>query len=458
MSVAQNLMLGRARAGDAGTPGRRRSPRLPFVDEDADEAAARDLLARFGETRIDPRAPVGSLGIGVQQVVEIVRALADDARVLVLDEPTAALTTDETERLLAWLRGLRERGTTCIYVSHRMDEVLALCDRITILRDGRTAGTVITAATTGAAIVRLMVGRDLPARDPHSSRIECNSPAEETHSSRTECNLKGAEEHSSRIECKSETASKHSSVIECGDAGAVRLRVRDLSVAGALDCVSLDVRAGELVAVCGALGSGRTALLSTLFGCATRRPRGEVLLDGAPAMLSSPRAAIRAGLALVPEDRKARGLVLDLTVAENLALPLALADEAEAELIARARIAELRIRGAADAPVATLSGGNQQKVVLGKWLHRPPRVLLLDEPTRGVDIGAREEIYALIGALLARGVAILMASSDLGEAQRLAHRIVVLRRGRVAATLPAGATQDQIVALSTGLTSDSCAH
>ena len=396
MTVAENLLLGRE------------PRRLGFVDDAALEAHARALLARFGEDGIDVRAPVASLGIGVQQIVEIVRALQDDARVLVLDEPTAALTGDEAARLFDWLRGLAARGTTCIYVSHRMDEVFALCDRITVLRDGRTVGTVETARSSGAEVVRLMVGRDL------------------------------------------QVDSRQSTVDSTEIAGDV-LEVRHLSVEGALDDVSLTVRAGEVVAVAGAMGSGRTALLSTLFGCAHARVSGEVRVDGALVRLDSPRAAIAAGLALVPEDRKGRGLVLDLSVAENLALPLALADGDRAETIARARIDELRIRGRADSPVATLSGGNQQKVVLGKWLERPPRLLLLDEPTRGVDVGAREEIYALVGALCRRGVAVLMASSDLPEVQRLADRILVLRKGRVVTELPAGTSQDHIVAHSTGL-------
>ena len=404
MTVADNLSLGRE------------PRRLGFVDDAALEARARALLARFGEDGIDVRAKVASLGIGVQQIVEIVRALQDDARVLVLDEPTAALTGDEAARLFDWLRALAARGTTCIYVSHRMDEVFTLCHRITVLRDGRTVGTVETARSSGPEVVRMMVGRELVA----------------TH-------------EASRLS---------------DDLAREVLSVRHLRVDGALDDVSLTVRAGEVVALAGAMGSGRTALLSTLFGCAETRVSGDVLVDGAPLPLDSPRAAIAAGVALVPEDRKGRGLVLDLTVAENLALPLALADGDRAETIARARIDELRIRGRADSPVATLSGGNQQKVVLGKWLERPPRLLLLDEPTRGVDVGAREEIYALIGALCRRGVAVLLASSDLPEVQRLADRILVLRQGRVVTELPAGTSQDHIVAHSTGLlptaASESC--
>jgi ABC-type sugar transport system ATPase subunit len=229
------------------------------------------------------------------------------------------------------------------------------------------------------------------------------------------------------------------------------LEVRNLSLEGALHDVSFSVRAGEVVALAGAMGSGRTALLSSLFGCANTRLTGDVLVDGEFVTLDAPRAAIAAGLALVPEDRKGRGLILELTVAENLALPLALADADRAETIAEVRIAELRIRGRADSPVATLSGGNQQKVVLGKWLHRAPKILLLDEPTRGVDVGAREEIYALIAALCQKGVAVVVASSDLVEVQRLGDRILVLRKGRIAAELPAGTSQDHIVAHSTGL-------
>ncbi len=395
MTVAENLMLGRE------------PRRFGFVDGATLEAAAAALLARFGEDAIDVRAPVHTLGIGLQQVVEIVRALGDDARVLVLDEPTAALTGDEAARLFATLKRLAAGGTTCIYVSHRMDELFALCDRITVLRDGKTVGTVVARESSGAEVVRMMIGREVAvSRQPSAVRSE---------DSRT------------------------------------RLQVRGLSVDGALRDVSFDVRAGEVVGLAGAMGSGRTALLSTLFGCANTNVHGEVRVDGDVVTLDSPRAAIAAGFALVPEDRKGRGLVLDLTVAENLALPLAIADRERAELNARARIDELHIRGRADSPVATLSGGNQQKVVLGKWLHAPPRLLLLDEPTRGVDVGAREEIYGLVAALCARGVAVVVASSDLPELQRLADRILVLRAGRVVTELPAGTSQDHIVAHSTGL-------
>ena len=395
MTVAENLMLGRE------------PRRFGLVDGDALEAAARALLRRFGEDELDPRAPVGTLGIGVQQIVEIVRALQDDARVLVLDEPTAALTGDEAARLFTWLGQLRARGTTCIYVSHRMDEVFALCDRVTVLRDGKTVGTVETAETSGAELVRMMVGRELAISHPPSA-------------------------------------------IRPEDARAV-LEVRGLSVAGALEDVSLTVRAGEVVALAGAMGSGRTALLSTLFGCATTAVRGEVSIDGRPVALGSPRAAIAAGLALVPEDRKGRGLVLELSVADNLALPLGLADADEADLLARARIAELRIRGRADSPAATLSGGNQQKVVLGKWLATSPKVLIIDEPTRGIDVGTKAEVHRLLSELAGRGVAVLMISSELPEVLGMADRVLVMHEGRIARELTRDeADEESVVRAATG--------
>jgi ABC-type sugar transport system ATPase subunit len=381
---------------------------------------------------------VGELGIGLQQIVEIVRALSFDARVLVLDEPTAALTSREADRLLAWLRERRGAGTTCIYVSHRMDEVFSLCDRITVLRDGRTAGTRVTAETTPAEVIALMVGRALEARPTEKAVLAQGKPALEVKDLRV--GLPGS--------------------VKKGAWPAPGERL-------AVDGVSLAVREGEVVAIAGAMGSGRTALLSTLFGCALGPVGGEIRLGGESfhdGALGSPAEAIARGVVLLPEDRKGRGLVLDMTVEQNLTLPwlaspdvmgrearIGLIDAAVEGRISAQRIAELRIRGAAGAAASTLSGGNQQKVVLGKWLARPPRVLLLDEPTRGVDVGAREEIYAILGDLAGRGVAVLLASSDLPEILRLAHRILVLRRGRIVGELdPASASEQAIVELSTG--------
>ncbi|APR83944.1 Ribose ABC transport system, ATP-binding protein RbsA [Minicystis rosea] len=425
LTVAENLLLGREPS------------RFGIIDDAAVEAKAQAMLQRFGfADEIDPTVPVGALGIGLQQVVEIVRALSYDGSVLVLDEPTAALTHRESERLMAWLRDLRAAGTTCIYVSHRMDEVFSICDRITVLRDGKTAGTRIMAETTPDEIVALMVGRSIDEK--MSARTK---PKDDAKVALEIVDLQVGLPGSRR-------------------AGGWPAPGERLVVNG----VSLLVREGEIVAIAGAMGSGRTALLSTLFGCALGPTLGEVKVAGRRADLGSPQQAIAAGIALLPEDRKGRGLVLDMSVQENLSLPwlasrevmgtsarLGLLDAAAESRMSAQRIAELRIRGTANVAVSTLSGGNQQKVVLGKWLERPPKVLLLDEPTRGVDVGAREEIYGLLEELCRRGVAVLVASSDLAEVLRLAHRILVLRHGRVAGELdPATATEAAIVELSTG--------
>jgi D-xylose transport system ATP-binding protein len=429
LTVAQNLMLGRE-------PGR-----LGFVDDAQLEALARRDLARFGfADRIDVTRPVQELGIGLQQIVEIVRALPQDVRVLVLDEPTAALTAHETELLLGWLVQLRARGTTCIYVSHRLDEVFALCDRVTVLRDGRTAATLVTADTTPDQVVSAMVGRSVgTVRKPAAAMPPVGAPV-----------LEIRDLHVARA------AAAHD------DSAAADSVARRPFV---VEAVSLSVRAGEIVGIAGAMGSGRTALLSSLFGCARAGLRGEVRVDGAPAGLRSPITAIQSGIAFLPEDRKGRGIVPFMTVGENLALPslaspamgsharVGLVDAALEQRLADRHIQSLRIRGDAAAPVSTLSGGNQQKVVLGKWLERSPRVLLLDEPTRGVDVGAREEIYGILEALAATGVAILFASSDLTEVLRLARRVLVLRDGRVAGELDGDdVTEAAIVHLSTGAT------
>jgi D-xylose transport system ATP-binding protein len=428
LTVAQNLLLGRE------------PRRFGLVDHARLEAQACEELARFGFAgEIDVTRPIHELGIGLQQIVEIVRALAQDARILVLDEPTAALTTHETELLLARLRALRERGTTCIYVSHRLDEVFALCERVTVLRDGRTAATLAIADTTPADVVRAMVGRTVES----AARRPAAPPATGTPVLELD-DL-----------CVNRVARRSSAPSASGPADGRRFVVEH---------VSLAVHPGEIVAIAGAMGSGRTALLSALFGCARAGVRGTIRIGGEPVTLDTPIAAIARGLALIPEDRKGRGIVPFMSARENLALPslaspdamgpmarLGLVDAVAETQLAERRIGALAIRGETGAPVVTLSGGNQQKVVLGKWLERRPRVLLLDEPTRGVDVGAREEIYRILEALAADGVAILFASSDLAEVRRLARRAVVLRAGRIAGELAGAAITDEaIVQLSTG--------
>jgi D-xylose transport system ATP-binding protein len=425
LSVAENLLLGRE------------PRRFSFIDDAKLESTARAYLERFGFAgQIDATKPVGELGIGMQQIVEIVRGLSLEARILVLDEPTAALAQEEARKLLDWLRKLRVDGTTCIYVSHRLDELFSICDRITILRDGCTTATVASADTTPEQVISLMVGRALGgarSREPFAAQARQQRPT-----------------------------------LEVKDFSVLRSRSTRGGEAGtppfALRAISLALWPGEIVAVAGAMGSGRTALLSALFGCAEAGATGTILIDGAEATIDSPLAAIRHGFALVPEDRKGRGLVLGMTVAENLALPslasprtmgggarFGLVDAASESLLADRRIRSLQIRGEAESAVSTLSGGNQQKVVLGKWLEHPPKVLLLDEPTRGVDVGAREEIYGILSQLALQGVAVLFASSDSSEVLRLADRIIVLRQGCKVAELDGPtATEEAIVQLTTG--------
>ena len=419
LTVAQNILLGQEPS------------RFGLVDEARLESVARQHVERFGfGDRIDVTRRVAELGIGLKQMVEIVRALPRDARILVLDEPTAALTTREAALLLDWVSSLRESGTTCIYVSHRLDEVFRLCDRITVLRDGRTAATLVTRDTSPDEVVAAMVGRSVRAGARLEPRTSASAPPV----------LAVTDLHVQR-------------------AGAGRKGPRPFVVEG----VTLSVKRGEVVALCGAMGSGRTALLSTLFGCARAGTSGRVAIDGVEAVLDSPRAAIARGVAFVPEDRKGGGLVPGMTVGENLALPalasartmgegarLGLVDPVAENRLAERRIQALRIRGEASSPVGTLSGGNQQKVVLGKWLESPPKLLLLDEPTRGVDVGAREEIYGILEDLAESGVAILFASSDLAEVIRLAHRVLVLKGGRLVGELDSAlATEEKIVQMST---------
>ncbi|MBA3456952.1 MAG: sugar ABC transporter ATP-binding protein [Deltaproteobacteria bacterium] len=399
MSIADNLVLGREPS------------RFGIVDGNRVQAMARDMLVRVlgpDAGAIDLATPVGHLGVGIQQILEIARALADAARVIVLDEPTAALSEREIERLFALIRERRSEGTSFIYISHRLDEVATLCDRVAVMRDGELVGIRGAAAPTDE-IISMMTGKELG--DVHAPT-----------------------------------------------AGAVvgdpMLQVSKLRVAHpalpdrfVVDGLTFTVHAGEVVALAGAMGAGRTATLSALFGVARSAVTGTVVVDGRPVSLRSPADAIAAGLAFVPEDRKGAGLVLGASVADNLALSalpklsrLGVVDAARAEHAALARVRELAIKvSGLTVEVATLSGGNQQKVVIGKWLELAPRVLLLDEPTRGVDVGAKVEIYRLIEQLTAQGHAVLLASSDLPEIVRLADRVLVLREGRLAGELCRGA-------------------
>jgi len=388
LSVAENIFLGRAP---------RRGMRIDWLEMNRRAAL---LLADFG-LEIAPDAPVRSLGIGHKQLVEIVRAMDKNTRVLVLDEPTAALTEQEVEVLLSHLRRLREKGTACIYISHKLDEVFAIADRITVLRDGASIATLEKSAASVPLVIRHMVGRDISDLFPRK-----RSPG----------------------------------------TGDIKLKVSHLNVAAApgepafLRDISFELRAGEVLGFGGLMGAGRTELLMHLFGAWGQRLSGEITLVGTPHATPDPRTSIRCGLVLVSEDRRRYGLILDQEIAFNLSLSSLLQFVRRAgriDLPAEHRrnqqfFDSLRIKAANQhARVGGLSGGNQQKVVLGKALMTEPTVVMLDEPTRGIDVGAKLEVYELINRLTADGKAVILVSSELPELMGMSDRIIMLHEGQI---------------------------
>jgi D-xylose transport system ATP-binding protein len=408
LSVAENLSLGRepVRAG--------------LIRWDQVREHARTALQMVGLS-VDVDRPVKELGIGQQQLVEIAKALAKRARILVLDEPTAALTEADAQRLLQLLRDLRASGVASIYISHRLEEVFALADRVTVLRDGKTVGGGPISSLTTDKVIGLMVGREVTNLYPRPTPRE----------------------------------------------GPVALEVSNWSVDDPLNPgrqvvrgVSFQVKAGEVLGIGGLMGAGRTALVSSLFGAARSPVRGTVRVGGgAPrGPFRAPPEAIAAGVALVSEDRKRYGLVVEAAVGENLTLASLrrfakgpFLDHETREREAQAQFSSLRVKAPGLlALVNQLSGGNQQKVVLGKWLLTRPRVLLLDEPTRGVDVGAKAEIHHLVAQLSESGLAVVMVSSELPELLGMSHRILVLSQGRATAELAASvATPESVMAAAT---------
>lgn len=404
MSVAENLLLGRwPKKGG-------------FIQWSEVREKAQKALELVG-LLLGLDTPIKELGIGQQQMIEIAKALSKKARILVLDEPTAALTESDAHRLLEFLKQLRAQGVSSIYISHRLEEVGQIADRVTVLRDGRSIVTLPMAQLSQEKIISNMVGREVKNLYPRPQT----------------------------------------------SAGKVLLEVKDFSVEDPANPgrfvvrdVSFQVREGEVLGVAGLMGSGRTALLSSLFGAARGKIQGSLIVDGNPqALFRSPEKAIEAGIALVSEDRKKYGLVLESSVEENLILATmrrlahnGFLDHSKVQKECDTQVEAMRIKTPSlSVWVNKLSGGNQQKVVLGKWLMTQPRVLFLDEPTRGIDVGAKAEIYELMGQLAAKGIGIVLVSSDLPEILGLSHRVLVLNQGRMTARLEAGeATPEKVLA------------
>jgi ribose transport system ATP-binding protein len=387
LSVAENIFLGREPLTCLG-----------LVDYTRMNREADALLQQL-ELDVDPRTPVARLRLGAQQVVEIAKALSLNSRVLILDEPTSAVTEQETAVLFRLIRQLKQRGVGLIYITHKLDELPQIADDVTVFRDGQFVGTRPFAETTRDEIIRMMVGRDLSELFP-----------------------KGA-------------ISSGSEVLQVR---GVSLRHPERPDDFAVRDVSFAVRRGEVLGIFGLMGAGRTELFQTIFGLHPRASTGEVFIEGKQMNIRSPQEAIAAGLAFAPEDRKAEGLVLGMSVAENTTLSCLklterlglLQPSIERELAGR-YVERLRVKTPSlNQTVRNLSGGNQQKVVLAKWLATGPKVLLLDEPTRGIDINAKKEIYALIGELTQSGLAVVMVSSELPEILAVADRIIVLAEGR----------------------------
>ena len=395
MSVADNVFLGRPAANRAG-----------FIDDREQRTGAREALLRLG-LDLDVDKPVADYPIATQQLIEIAKALSQDARVIVMDEPTSALNAPEVERLFELIEHLNDQGCGIVYISHRMEEIERIADRITVLRDGEHIGTAPAADLTPDELIEWMVGR----------RVKQQFPRHTPHLG----------EESLRLE--------RFSVFPRGFASAPA--VRD---------VCLTARTGEILGIAGLQGSGASELFGGIFGAYGQRTRGSVFLNGKPVSIGSCLQAIRRGVGMLTSDRKGTGLVPSGSVIANTVLadlprfsPGGWCRPAMEREAAREATAPLRLRAASlDMPVGSLSGGNQQKVVLAKWLQTRPRLVLLDEPTRGIDVGAKREIYALMNEWTAQGIAILLITSEMPELLAMSDRILVLHRGECTAQFEAG--------------------
>lgn len=387
--------------------------KIGILDHRRRERETAELLAQLGITGLDLRRKVGELSVAFQQLTEIAKALALDARLIVMDEPTSALPDEEVEHLFDIIRRLRERGLGVVFVSHRLNEVRVICDRVVVLRDGKHAGALPISEATDARLITMMVGRPINNLYPKRPTIP----------------------------------------------GDIVLEVQGLTRRGIIEDISFRIRAGEVVGLAGLVGSGRTEVARAIFG-ADRIDKGIIRLNGKEVRIRSPQEARELGIGYVPEDRKAQGLVLGMTVGTNVTLAVLrqiarwrhVIDRSALESVAQRYVRELQVKPPrTDLPVESLSGGNQQKVVLAKWLAADLKVLLLDEPTRGIDVGAKAEIHGLIDELAHRGMAILLISSELPEVLAMSDRILVMCEGRLAGELSREeATQERILALASG--------
>lgn len=399
LSVTENVFMGRQPTGRFGR-----------IDRKAMRTEVDGLFQRLG-VRIDPDRPADGLSIADQQVIEIAKAISLDAKVLIMDEPTAALSGVEVDRLFQIARSLRDEGRAIIFISHRFDEVFDLCDTVTVMRDGAYISTNRIIDTSVDEIVRQMVGRDVTELFP-----------------------------------KQETT-----------IGGPLLEVAGLTSAGVFHDISLTVRSGEIVGLAGLVGAGRSEVARAIFGV-DHYQSGTVRLNGTPVPAKSPTAAMRLGLALVPEDRRKQGLVLDSSVARNTTLAIreqlakfGIITSGFENRAARVWASRLEVKTNALSTVAgTLSGGNQQKVVLGKWLATEPKVLIIDEPTRGIDVGTKAEVHRLLSELAGQGMGILMISSELPEVLGMADRVLVMREGRITAEIDrSDATSENVMFAAT---------
>jgi rhamnose transport system ATP-binding protein len=401
LAVAENLAMG-FEAGSAWRP----------IDWPARRARAKELLDRIG-ARIDPDAPVSALTMPEQQMVEIAKSIGGRAKVLIMDEPTASLPEHEVANLFRVVRELKSQGVGIIYISHRLDELYVLADRVTVLRDGQTVATRPMKEVDRAELIRLMVGREISAIFPKRDVAQ----------------------------------------------GEVVLETRNLGCrASGVRGVTFSIRAGEILGLAGLVGAGRTELARVLFGL-TPATEGEILLRGKPAVIRTPSEAVDLGIAYVPEDRRRHGVILEMPVAQNATLAILrriskndFIDFLREREIAESYVDKLAVKTPSiDVPAGNLSGGNQQKVALSRWLATDPAVIILDEPTQGIDVGAKSEIHRLMVDLAARGMAILMISSELPEVLGMSDRIAVLRGGALAGVLSrAEATQEKVMALALG--------